>query len=129
MIKWTIKTLSAICIILMPTAGYAQVSIDEYMQHACSANATACKDGIALAGKLVDCLELPADAPATFKMLARVMLKDGEAAFSNIVFDTVQLSPWEKLAAVAITDAITACEPYANLSGPVVVVITPSLLP
>jgi hypothetical protein len=127
--KWTVKTLSAVCIILAPTAGYAQVSVDEYMQQACSVNAIACKDGIALAGKLIDCLELPANAPSTFKMLARVMLKDGEATFSNIVFDTVQLSPWEKLAAVAITDAITACEPYATLSGPVVFLVTPSLLP
>lgn len=62
-------------------------------------------------------------------MLARVMLKDRGATFSNIVFDTVQLNSWDKLAAVVITDAITACEPYAILPGPVVFLVTPSLLP
>lgn len=122
------KTLAVTCSIMAPTAGYAQMSVDEYMQQACSVNAIACKDGIALAGKLVDCLELPANAPNSFKMLARVMLENGEATLSNIVFDRVQLSPWEKLAAVAITDAITACQPYATLSGPAVFLVTPSML-
>lgn len=108
------------------TAGYAQTT-DTRLQQFCAANRQACEGGTELARKMVGCLQLPAGAPASFSLLAVVVIENAEAKASRIDFKTLP-SPWEQQAAVAVTDAITACEPYAELSGPVVFLVTPALV-
>lgn len=126
--KWITATLMAGTMVLIPSATNAQVTIDAYLGQACVANRQACDDGREVARRIVPCLQLPAGGPDQFEMLVRVMLEGGTAEFASIGFDTKQPSSWEQQAAVAAQDAITDCEPYAELTGPAIFLITPSLM-
>ncbi|QYO75175.1 hypothetical protein [Devosia salina] len=128
MLKWIIAAVMAATMVAMPSVSNAQVTIDEYVKQACVVNQQACDDGRELARKIMPCLQLPTGEPSHYKMLARVMLEDGTATFASIGFDSAQPSSWEQQAAAAAQDAIASCEPYAELSGPLVFLITPSLL-
>lgn len=111
---------------MVPSTSDAQ--IDTYVEQACEVSARACELGNDLARRMMRCLQLPSNGPDSFKMLARVMLQDGEAIFISVGFDALRPSAWEQQAGPAVADAIAKCEPYAGLSGPAVFVVTPTLL-
>lgn len=127
MLKRTIAA-TVLAVGMVPGTSHAQVGIDEYLQQACTANQEACELGSDLAQKMLRCLQLPRGEPDSYKMLARVMLKDGEAVLVNIGVGTARPGPWEQLVVPMIADAITNCEPYGELSGPAVFVIDSTLL-
>ena len=80
-----------------------------------------------VSSQMLKCLKLPANAPSAYDMRAVVILKNGSADFVSINFRTAP-SEWEKIAAPAIGDAITDCEPYASISGKFEFAITPELV-
>jgi hypothetical protein len=121
-----IGALAVAGIIAASTAGHAQ-TMEEAVWQFCSANQKICEDGNELARKMLGCLRLPVDAPDSFRMLTTVVIENGEAKFSKIDFEILP-NAWEQAAATAVTDAITACEPYTGLSGRVVFLVTPSLI-
>lgn len=118
----------AATVVLTPSVGNAQRTGEEYMQEACAVNKEACEGGSELARRIVPCLQLPTNEPSSYTMLARVMLENEEVSYLLIGFDEKQISAWEMKAADVIADAITDCQPYAGLSGPVVFLFTPTLL-
>ena len=76
---------------------------------------------------MLKCLKLPANSPAKFEMSAQVTLQNGKTGLVSINFRTPP-TPWEQIAAPAIADAISGCEPYGDISGRVNFSITPELV-
>lgn len=83
--------------------------------------------GNVVASQMLKCLKLPANSPAKFEMLALVGLQNGKTGLVSINFLTPP-TPWEQIAAPAIADAISECEPYGGISGQVKFSIKPELV-
>ncbi|AYG66664.1 hypothetical protein CCGE531_12155 [Rhizobium sp. CCGE531] len=83
--------------------------------------------GNVVASQMLKCLKLPANPPAKFEMLALVTLKDGKTGLVSINFKTPP-TPWDQVAAPAVANAISECEPYGDISGQVNFSVTPELV-
>lgn len=84
-------------------------------------------DGDAVASQMLRCLKLPDHSAENVAMVAQIAFKQGSAEFVSINFSAPP-TEWEKVVAPAISDAVTDCEPYGDISGQVTFSITPELL-
>lgn len=77
------------------------------------------ENGTAIAKQMLGCLKLPPDAPATYSYRIVMQLTNGTADLVRVGL----LAPptqWDMDTVPKIADAITDCEPYGAISGPVV---------
>lgn len=106
----------------------AQVSIDQYMELACSNAPKVCESGKKIARRAASCIKLPEPVPSEYQFLARILLENGEVKFISVAPGAATFTAWQKEAVAAIADGVTKCEPYIDVPVRAVIEFTPALV-